>query len=94
MKISHTLLILSFIASTSAFAGDVFVHGYTRRDGSYVPAHHRTTPDNTINNNYGTEGNLNPYTGESGHIPRNPYQPQGNYNNGNGMGYYNYGNDN
>ncbi len=70
----------------SAFAYDTYVRGYTRRDGTYVSGYHRTSSDNTVNNNYGTRGNMNPYTGASGTRPRNPYQPLGTYNPGNGLG--------
>jgi len=42
------------------------VQGYTKQDGTYVQPYHRTTPDATQNNNYGTKGNVNPYTGKEG----------------------------
>ena len=42
------------------------VQGYTKKDGTYVEPYHRTTPDATQNNNYGTKGNVNPYTGKEG----------------------------
>lgn len=74
------------LLSTSSFARDSYVRGYVRKDGTYVQGYHRTTPDNTVNNNYGTSGNLNPYTGESGRRPRNPSQGVGEYNQGNGQG--------
>jgi len=34
--------------------------------GSYVPGHQRTNPNNTQFDNYGTRGNINPYTGQQG----------------------------
>ena len=77
---------LAFFSTISAFAGDTYVNGYYRSNGVYVEPYHRTTPDNTVNNNYGTAGNINPYTGISGTAPRNIYQPQGAYNAGNGFG--------
>lgn len=49
------------------------VDGYTRKDGTYVAPHYRTTPDNTRANNYGSQGNVNPYTGQQG--TRDPYAP-------------------
>lgn len=78
------LLAMSFMMSATAFAGDTVVNGYYRSNGAYVQPYHRTTPDNTINNNYGTQGNQNPYTNQYGTVPQNPYQPQGAYNQGNG----------
>ena len=48
-----------------------------RKDGTYVQPHHRTAPDNNRLNNYSTQGNVNPYTGQMGTV--NPYtQPQAN----------------
>ena len=63
-----------FTVAASAFAGDLYVQGYTRQDGTYVQPHHRSSPDNTIQNNYSTQGNTNPYTGQQGTV--NPYPPQ------------------
>lgn len=42
------------------------VSPYTRSDGTYVPPHHQTNPNNTQMDNYGTRGNQNPYTGQYG----------------------------
>ena len=47
-----------------AVAGDVYVNGYTRSDGTYVRAHIRSSPDSSTSNNYGRSKNdyelLNP----------------------------------
>ncbi len=45
---------------------DTKVPGYTKKDGTYVPEHHRTKANETKNDNYSTKGNVNPYTGEKG----------------------------
>ncbi len=42
------------------------VSGYTRNNGTYVPPSHATNPNSTISDNYGTRGNVNPYTGTMG----------------------------
>jgi hypothetical protein len=42
------------------------VQGYTRKDGAYVAPHQRSMPDSSINNNWSTKGNVNPYTGGAG----------------------------
>jgi hypothetical protein len=44
------------------------VHGYVRKDGTYVKPHRQTDPDANKNNNFSTEGNTNPYTGEKGDV--------------------------
>jgi len=46
--------------------GAVFVHGYTRSNGTYVSPHYRSAPDGNVYNNWSTVGNVNPYTGEPG----------------------------
>jgi hypothetical protein len=50
----------------TAVAGDVRVRGYTRSDGTYVQPHMRSTPDGNRYNNWSTQGNVNPYTGQMG----------------------------
>lgn len=42
------------------------VSGYERKDGTYVEPYNRTKADNTLDNNYGTRGNDNPWTGKTG----------------------------
>src|SRR5437868_2559898 len=48
------------------YGQDVWVNGYYRNDGTYVPGHYRTAPDGDPSNNFSTYGNVNPYTGEPG----------------------------
>lgn len=83
-----TILALGvLLAAGIATAGDVYVDGYTRRDGTYVEGYHRSSPDRRIDNNYGTRGNYNPYTGQAGtesldreapvYRPAPTYQPFG-----------------
>ena len=71
-KLIATLALIGL--ATSAFAQygqrDVQVDGYTKRDGSYVEQHHRSTPNNTQYDNYNSRGNSNPYNGQQG--TRNP----------------------
>jgi hypothetical protein len=73
----YLVLAVALAVSASAFAKDVYVRGHVRKDGTYVAPHHRTSPDSTQNNNYGTVGNYNPYTGQEGRLqPQQPtYQP-------------------
>ncbi|ADP71955.1 hypothetical protein Rvan_2744 [Rhodomicrobium vannielii ATCC 17100] len=55
-----TLIALS--VSSAAFAGD---------DGTYVEPHYQTRPNNNLNDNFSTKGNVNPYTGREGWIDPN-----------------------
>ncbi|WCK55460.1 hypothetical protein PP175_05790 [Aneurinibacillus sp. Ricciae_BoGa-3] len=48
-----------------AFA-DVYVHGYYKKNGTYVKPHWRSNPDHTVANNWSTKGNVNPHTGKKG----------------------------
>ena len=57
--------LLVLILSASAYA-DVRVRGYTRKDGTYVAPHYRSSPNNTVYDNWSYKGNTNPYTGEQG----------------------------
>lgn len=49
------------------------VDGYMRNDGGYVMPHQRSAPDSSINNNWSTKGNSNPYTGARGTRRGNPH---------------------
>jgi hypothetical protein len=42
------------------------VTGYTTKNGTYVAPHRATNPNGTKNDNFSTQGNVNPYTGKSG----------------------------
>lgn len=41
--------------------------GYTRSNGTYVAPYVATNPNGTQRDNFGTSGNMNPYTGSAGH---------------------------
>lgn len=43
------------------------VQGHTTSSGTYVAPYVATNPNNTQRDNYGTSGNVNPYTGATGH---------------------------
>jgi hypothetical protein len=62
-----TLALLTFGAA--AAQGDHLVRGYTKADGTYVAPHYQTNPNNTRADNYSTQGNVNPYTGQPGTKP-------------------------
>ncbi len=62
--------IAMFAITSNLFASPVHVNGYQRKDGTYVAPHYRSSPNNTVNDNWSTEGNINPYTGKEGTKPR------------------------
>lgn len=59
------LALLALLMVVDAGAADR-VRGYTRRDGTYVAPHYRSSPDSSTLNNYSTKSNINPYTGQTG----------------------------
>lgn len=42
------------------------VQGYMAQQGTFVPPHMQTNPNATQMDNYGTQGNVNPFTGAIG----------------------------
>jgi hypothetical protein len=68
------IAMLALCASTTAMAqSEHHVNGYTRADGTYVAPHEQTNPNSTRNDNWSTQGNVNPYTGVEGTKPRDSY---------------------
>jgi hypothetical protein len=57
------------------------VQPHVRRDGTYVQPHFRTAPNGTRIDNWSTQGNVTPYTGQRGTegalppLPRLPSLP-------------------
>lgn len=70
---------LAVLALYGSQAGaDEYVHGYYKGNGTYVQPYYRSSPDNTVIDNYSFKGNTNPYTGNVGnnyyrHSPSSPY---------------------
>lgn len=59
----------------------VYVKPHVTKDGTYVQGYERTAPNSTKMDNYSTQGNSNPYTGQAGTVnpyqqPQQIYQPQ------------------
>jgi len=65
MKTATMIIAAILLLAAIATAGE-YVNGYTRSDGTYVSGHFRSSPDSSYNNNYSTQGNTNPYTGQEG----------------------------
>jgi hypothetical protein len=81
MKITFITTTIIAAATLCQLHADTYVNGYYRKDGTYVQPHHRSDPDGNPYNNYSSQGNYNPYTGQTGHVnpyptprPYNPYQ--------------------
>lgn len=72
------LLILMSAVSVSAFSADQ-VRGYMRKDGTYVAPHMRSAPNQYKFDNYSSQGNANPYTGQRGY-DRNEFSNPPSYN--------------
>ncbi len=54
-------------------SAQVYVKPHVTRDGAYVEGYQRTAPNSTKTDNYSSQGNTNPYTGQQGHV--DPYAP-------------------
>ncbi len=67
----NLLLVAAFLLTGYfGFSQQVYVNGYTKSNGTYVQGHYRTSPNSTVNDNWSTSGNVNPYTGKTGTKPR------------------------
>lgn len=53
MRKIFLIFALLFLFTSLSYAEDVYVHGYYRKDGTYVRPHHRSSPDGDLSNNYG-----------------------------------------
>ena len=53
--------------SSSVNYNSTFVDSYTRNDGTFVQSHYKSMPNDTNWDNYSTKGNVNPFTGSTGH---------------------------
>lgn len=74
-----TMLFLVLLAFFSYAAADEWVNGYYRSDGTYVQGHYRSSPNQYKFDNYSSQGNSNPYTGEKGY-KRNEFSDPPSYN--------------
>lgn len=82
--VGMVLLLVAGIA-----AADQYVRGYTKKDGTYVQPHYRSSPNNSYNDNWSVKPNSNPYTGERGtREPTYNDKPPSNNGYGNDSGYW------
>ena len=68
--ISAILIFIIFSLFLSFVSADVWVKPYSRKDGTSVQGHWRSSPDSNPYNNWSFPGNVNPYTGKV--APGNP----------------------
>ncbi len=65
------LLVAGLLLVASTASAQVYVQGHYTANGTYVQGYERSAPNNTKIDNYSTQGNTNPYTGQQGTV--NPY---------------------
>lgn len=59
------LVVVACLVAVPAAAGKR-VRGYVTKRWTYVAPSYRSSPNKTKLDNYGTKGNINPYTGKKG----------------------------
>ena len=79
--IMKKFLIASLLVLPVVAQADNWVNGYQKKDGTYVQGYMKSDSDNYRSNNYSSQGNTNPYTGERGY-QRNEYSNPPAYNSG------------
>ena len=77
---------------SAAASADTYVRPYVRSDGTYVQGHYRSSPNTYRYDNYSSQGNVNPYTGQAGY-GRNEFSSPPAYNYGSGFSSPYYDND-
>ena len=76
MKLTAALAAIGLLLASPVLAQAYhYDNGYTRQDGTVVQPHYQTNPDGNRANNWSSQGNVNPFTGQAG--TRNPYAPYG-----------------
>ena len=68
--------------SSSVNYNSTFVDSYTRSDGTFVQSHYKSMPNDTNWDNYSTKGNINPFTGSTGHRAKDYSSEAHNYGKG------------
>lgn len=60
------LFLVILLIATNAWAKPVKVKGYSKKAGTAVQPHKRSSPNRSKMDNQSTKGNLNPHTGKKG----------------------------
>ena len=71
--IGLTALMLLCSAAAGFAQAPVYHNGYVNQNGTYVPPHYQSAPDNNPYNNWNVRPNVNPYTGQPGTRQPNLY---------------------
>jgi hypothetical protein len=66
LTLAATAAQAQYLSGTGSNPSSHPVQSYTTQSGTYVPPHQQTNPNTTQTDNYGTRGNVNPYTGAVG----------------------------
>ena len=61
-------LLIAITTNAQVNQNNHFVKGHYKSNGTYVEGYYRTNPNSTINDNYSTYPNVNPYTGTTGTV--------------------------
>ena len=99
MKLLTSLFLFALLSVSFVANADTSVRGYYRSDGTYVQPHYRSSPNQYRYDNYSSQGNTNPYSGEKGYKQHEYTTPPaynkgyGGYGNSYGNGKYNLYND-
>lgn len=72
MKTIHLVAALLAAPALLHAQSSHYVRPHVTKNGTYVEGHRQTNPDASRFNNWGTQGNYNPYTGQPGTI--DPYK--------------------
>jgi hypothetical protein len=75
MRTLFIVLSFLFISIISYGQSTIWVDGYYRPNGTYVPGHYRQTPNKTNHDNWSTITLFNPYTSEPGSRAKD-YSPE------------------
>lgn len=75
-----TLFTIALVLMTTVIFAQVnpnyhYVNPYTKSNGTVVQGYYKTNPNSTINDNYSTEPNVNPWTGNYGTVSRSYSYP-------------------
>ena len=69
-SVSYNIPSVTYNVPSTVNYNTTTVSGYSRSNGTYVPSHVRTMPNNTNWDNFSTRGNSNPFTGSTGYRAR------------------------
>ena len=74
VRLSIVFLLASLATQMQAFAASSHsVHGHFKKDGTFVQPHRQTDPNQSKLDNWGSKGNVNPYSGKAGSV--DPHAP-------------------